>query len=86
MRGVSLGGPADPFTSLSAAQTTRHMRHSPDPPSSLTCPQAPPEQQLDTLPAMSACPAGPPKPERILHLNMKQQLFVSLVIFVKTTA
>lgn len=41
---VSLGGTTDLFASPSAAPTTCHMRHGPDPPflwQELTCPQAP---------------------------------------------
>lgn len=56
---VSLGGTSDPVTSLSAALTTCHMRHGPDPPSHLArapLPSGPTEQQA-ALPSQLWQPA-----------------------------
>lgn len=56
---LSLGGTADPVTSLSAAPTTCHMRHGPDPPSHLApahLPSSPSEQQA-ALPCQLGQPA-----------------------------
>ncbi|CAK6966330.1 Hypothetical predicted protein [Scomber scombrus] len=80
--------PLTPFDSPSAAPTTCHTRHGPDPSSSVTeahLPPSPPEQQ-GAIPCQlcrTACATGLVKPEQILRSPPGDFLFIRAVTFYK---